>query len=100
MNSSRRTGVRVWASWTPRQGSRRWGAPHAGTHPQDPRGPESCTRGRQGGAFRKQRVRSQQLPPRATRPSHEDSGPDPPQASMTSSPTTSTKPLFPNKVAR
>ena len=56
MNSSRRTGVRVWASWTPRQGSRRWGAPHAGTHPQDPRGPESCTRGRQGGAFRKQRV--------------------------------------------
>lgn len=77
MNSSRRTGVRVWASWTPRQGSRRWGAPHAGTHPQDPRGPESCTRGRQGGAFRKQRVRSQQLPPRATRPSHEDSGPGP-----------------------
>lgn len=53
------------------------GAPHAGTHPQDPRGPESCTWGQQGGAFRRRRVCSQQLPPRATRPSHEDSGPRP-----------------------
>lgn len=77
VNGSRRPGVGAWASRMPQQGSRRWGAPHTGTHPQAPRGPESCTRGRQGGAFQRQRVRSQQLPPRATQPSHEDSGPGP-----------------------
>lgn len=69
------------------------GAPHAGARPRDLRAGIPHP-GRQGGAFRRRRVCSRQLPPRATRPSHEDSGPASASASVTSSPTTSAKPYF------
>lgn len=100
MNGGHRTGVEVWASRMPRQGSRRRGL-HTqarilrtpGAQSPAPGASRAVPSGDGGCAHSGSRPGPPGLLTRTV-------APDPPRASVISSPTTSAKPLFPNEVAR